>query len=616
MCGICGIYGVDGPVDADEALLTEMNGLLTHRGPDAEGYYLDDRVALGHRRLKIIDLTAGAQPMHSGDGRYVIVFNGEIYNYAAIRTELKQRGHVFSSNSDTEVLLAAFIEYGEACLEQLRGMFAFAIYDRRAGTLFLARDRVGIKPLYYRLQQDRFVFASEVKPLLAAWPQPPSVDSSLIDLYFSVGYVPGDRTLFEGVRKLPPAHHMWVRDGEITIDRYWDLETEPVAATSFEASMEELERRFTESVRLRMVSDVPIGAFLSGGLDSSAIVALMSQLSDQPIKTFSVGYDDEISELPYARAVAERFGTEHHEYTLQPVEFFESIELLLTQIEEPIVEPAAVALYQLACCAREHATVLLSGEGGDEALAGYPLYTLMRKVDRLRPAARLAAPLLAAVRGMARSEKVLKYVDWLGSELGDRYQGISCDVTRSIKQRIYADGADFGASTTAAVFRGLFDAGTERTALQRMSYVDINSWLPDDLLIKADKMTMAASIELRVPFLDHDLLEYCYGLPDDFKIRGQERKYILKKLMEKHLPREIIYRKKQGFPVPIAQWFRGELYGRVRETLLDPGAFVGELTARGYIETVLERHRSGREDLSRRIFSLLTLETWHRIYIR
>lgn len=616
MCGICGIYAVQGRVDADEALLTEMNGLLTHRGPDAEGYYRDVRIALGHRRLRIIDLTTGAQPMHSGDGRYVIVFNGEIYNYAAIRSELTQQGHVFSSESDTEVLLEAFIEHGEACLDRLRGMFAFAVYDRRTGALFLARDRVGIKPLYYRFDKDRLVFASEVKPLLAAWPQPPSVDISLIDLYFSVGYVPGHRTLFEGVRRLPPGHYMWVRDGEVTIDRYWDLGAEPVAPTSFEASIAEFERRLIESVRLRMVSDVPIGAFLSGGLDSSAIVALMSELSDQPIKTFSVGYDDEVSELPYARTVAEHFGTEHHEYILQPIEFFESVELLLGQLEEPIVESAAVALYQLACCAREHATVLLSGEGADEALGGYPLYTLMQKVDRLRPAARLAAPLLAAARGSLHSEKTLKYLDWLGSELGDRYQGISCDVTRSIKQRMYADNSDFGASTTTAMFRRLFDTGTERTALQRMSYVDINTWLPDDLLIKADKTTMAASIELRVPFLDHELLDYCYGLPDDFKIRGRERKYILKKLMEKHLPREIIYRKKQGFPVPIAQWFRGELHDRVRETLLDPGAFVAELTAKGYIEAVLERHRAGREDLSRRIFSLLTLETWHRIYIR
>lgn len=620
MCGIAGIINRDQQRPASEADIRRMSDMMIHRGPDAGGVFVHEYIALGHRRLKIIDLEGGAQPMFSIDQSIVVVFNGEIYNFKSIRERLQAKGYRFRTCSDTEVIVQAYSEYGEACVDQFRGMFAIAIFDRRQNKLLIIRDRLGIKPVYYHLDEDRLLFASEIKPLLSQLPKRPGVHTSVMDFYISVGYVPGEETLFEGIKKLLPGHLLVVQDNRVTIRSYWDLEDSPARNLTFAQARTEFTALLEESVSLRLVSDVPLGAFLSGGLDSSSIVAIMSRLSTEPVKTFSVGYANqpESNELGYAKTIADHFKTEHHEYVLEPLDFFNSLELLLRFTEEPIVESAAVALYQLSVLAKEHVTVILSGEGGDEILAGYPLHTITNKVDHLHQLARwFPQPLRRGLGLAARSrEKWMKYWDWINTPLADRYQSISQDVTWSIKERIYRSDLLLDShARTREYFQSLYARMSEGSKLRKMTYADIKSWLPDDLLVKADKMTMAASLELRVPMLDHRLLEFATALPDRFRLNGAQGKFLLKKTMEGTLPREIIYRKKRGFPVPIASWFRTTLFEKTKEILLDETTLSRGYFRRDYIESVLQRHKDCKEDLSRRIFSLLNLELWHRKYV-
>ena len=619
---MCGIAGIVTPVSrrAAPSIIEAMTRAMVLRGPDAEGYFVRDHVALGHRRLKIIDLEGGIQPLFNEDRSVVVVYNGEIFNFQEVKADLEAKGHHFRTHSDTEVIVHAYEEYGELCPTYFRGMFAFAVYDIGRNRTLLARDRLGIKPLYDHLDGDHLFFASEIKPLLQVLEHRPAVDKGQIDFYMSIGYVPGERTLFRGINRLLPGHTMLFEKGKASIRRYWDISAIPTLDISFKEAHERLEHLLLESVRMRLMSDVPLGAFLSGGLDSSAIVACMSRMMTEPVKTFSVGYSDDptSSELEYARIVAKAFNTEHHEFILESGDFFNSLDLLLEHMEEPVVESAAVALYQLSKLAREHVTVVLSGEGGDEILAGYPLYKIMPKVDRIHEFVQLLPEALHVWIGRhgIGSEKALKYWDWIGTPLSKRYWGISNDVTPSLKKRMYQ--SEFYAQvggTVGTVFEKLFNTLEQGTKLRRMTYVDLKTWLPDDLLLKADKMTMACSLELRVPMLDHVLLEFATALPDNLRCNGKQGKYLLKKVMEGYLPREIIYRSKKGFPVPIAVWFRGPLFEKVREILLDTRTLSRGYFRSEYIEIVLERHRAGAEDLSRRIFSLLALELWHRKYI-
>jgi len=620
MCGICGILqrNLDTPVSRE--LIESMNGLIAHRGPDAEGFFFDPGIGLGHRRLKIIDLEGGVQPMYSDDDNLVVIFNGEIYNFGEIRKKLQQAGHRFKTHSDTEVIIEAYLAYGESCVEHFRGMFAIALYDRKRRKLILIRDRLGIKPLYYSLDPERLVFASEVKPIIEALGRKPEVNRKALDFYISVGYVPGESTLFDGIRKLAPGHMLIAEDGRCDIHRYWDLEdTEQQQLPGTEAA-DRFSELLAESVKLRMISDVPIGAFLSGGVDSSVIVGMMSQLSSEKVKTFSVGYEDdeESSELGYASIVAKHFDTDHHEYILKPLDFFESIDLLLEHAEEPIVESAAVALLQLSHLAKEEVTVILSGEGGDEILAGYPLHQTMPKIDSMHSIVRHVPAFFRRMAGycLGGNEKLSKYWDWAEMPIEARYQSISNDVTLSIKRKMYRDESLLEAhQSTSAYFRHLYDHLQKGTSLRKMTYSDIKSWLPDDLLVKADKMTMAASLELRVPFLDHKLVEFSTALPDSYRLNGNQGKFLLKKYAESLLPERIIYRKKRGFPVPISTWFRNELYEKTAEIMLDSSSVNRGYFKRGYVENLLFRHRQGKEDLSRRIFALLNLELWHRRYV-
>jgi asparagine synthase (glutamine-hydrolysing) len=619
MCGIAGIAYSNHDRRVDTDTLVRMTRAMAHRGPDGEGYFHGGHVGLGHRRLSIVDLSGGAQPMYNEDRSVVVTYNGEIFNFADVKRELESKGHTFANNCDTEVIVHAYEEYGAACPTHFRGMFAFAIYDANRRRLFLCRDRMGIKPVYYTFTDGTLYFASEVNALLKALGRRATVDDQNLDFYLSLGYVPGSETMFKDIKKLEPGHTLTFEQGRIEIQQYWNLEDRQPLKLTFEEARERFTEMLRETIRMRLMSDVPLGAFLSGGLDSSAVVATMSRFMNEPVKTFSVGYADDpaSSELEYARKVANHFKTEHHEFILNSEDFFESLDLLLAHIEEPIVESAAVALYRLATLARKHVTVILSGEGGDEILAGYPLYQIMPKVDRAHAwLGNVPRPLLhLAARGLA-SEKHLKYADWMSAPLAQRYWGISSDVTPWIKRRMYGEALlDGGGDRVSDYFAKLFHSMPNSTALRRMTYVDLKTWLPDDLLVKADKMTMAASLELRVPLLDHKLLEFATALPDQYRLNGNQGKYLLKKVMEAELPHDIIYRKKKGFPVPVAKWFRGELYDRTSEILLDRQATDRRYYRQDYVEGVLKRHRSGKEDLSRRIFSLLTLEMWHRKYV-
>jgi asparagine synthase (glutamine-hydrolysing) len=622
MCGFCGIYEPTGSSGVDQTLLMQMTRLMAERGPDAEGFWSDQRLGLGHRRLTVIDLAAGEQPVYNEDKSILVVFNGEIFNYQELRRDLLARGHRFSTNTDTEVIVHAYEEFGPRCVERFRGMFAFALYDTKQGSLFIARDRLGIKPLYYSAANGRLVFASEVKPVLLAGGGYATPEPAAIDFFTSIGYVPGEDTIFKGVKKLLPGHYLQWKPGQAApvIEKYWEVPDGQSGPRSFEEASEQFQALLRESVRLRLISDVPLGAFLSGGVDSSVIVAQMRELTNGPVKTFSIGYGDspEHSELPYARTVAQHLGTDHTEHHLTHGDFFENIAAFVQRSEEPIVEAAGIALYHLAKVARRDVTVVLSGEGGDEALAGYPLYEITRKVNRVRALARPfgGAAIARALASRVKSEKAAKYLDWIGTPPEQRYWSIPNDLTRGIRNRMYTDGFKTAVgSTVGDYFGALYGHLGSATALKRMSYVDLKSWLPDDLLIKADKMTMAASVELRVPFLDHKLIEFCMTLPDELRLNGGVGKYLLKRVALKWLPESIIYRKKQGFPVPTSLWFREKLYDRVAEVLLDPRTLGRGYFRPEYVRSILQKHRAGHGDYSRRLLTLVILETWHRTFV-
>ncbi|MBI5118513.1 asparagine synthase (glutamine-hydrolyzing) [Candidatus Poribacteria bacterium] len=619
MCGIFGVVWSDVQKTVSPRWIEGMTDTMAHRGPDDSGIYINGNVGLGHRRLSIIDLSGGNQPLFNEDNSVVVVFNGEIYNYLDLRKELASRGHIFRTGSDTEVIVHAYEEYGTECSRHLRGMFAFAIYDKRDRSLYVSRDRVGIKPLYYYCGRDVFLFASEIKALLGTRCFDPEIRIESLDYYLTVGYVPSPRTLFQGVRKLEPGHFLTLKNGETHVTRYWDLHgVEP-----FRGSVEDAEKRLEDllvrCVRSHLMSEVPMGVFLSGGVDSSTIVAVMARMMSTPVNTFSVGYEraEGISELHFARRVATVFGSIHHEHVLTPENFMSSIELALGFTEEPIVESAAIALFRLSQFARNNATVLLSGEGADEVFVGYPIYSKMRTIETLR-SYRSFIPRKMFTEWMRRlaGERGTKYADWIASREDGVYLSVSGDVTSSIRKEMLSE--DFRNSCSRGVsdfFEELGETFDGWSPLQKMQYVDTMTWLPDDLLIKADKMTMAASIELRVPFLDHEMVEFGFSLPDDYKMRRGKGKYLLKRLMSKYLPDDIVYREKRGFPVPIAQWFREDIFDAACEILMDRVSQSRGYFKRGYIERILSSHRKRREDFGRRIFSLINLELWHRMYI-
>jgi len=626
MCGICGKLAFEQGARVDAALIRNMLATIRHRGPDDEGVYSAPQIGLGHRRLSIIDLNTGHQPICNEDGTVWIVFNGEIYNYQELRPFLLSRGHRFSTQTDTEVIVHLYEEFGPDCLQKLRGMFAFAIWDEKRQSLFLARDRVGIKPLYYSLTDTSLVFGSEIKAILADPAVNCEVAPEVIDRFLTFLYLPGEETLVRSVRKLAPGSYAIACNGHLEVRQYWDLSfAKPADVPEQKEGERRLLEILDEAVRLHMIADVPVGVLLSGGVDSTAVLSFAAQQTDRQINTYTIGFSDpEIAdERPYARLAAETFGARYREMTISADDFAAFMPRYVWHMEEPVCEPPAIALYYVSRLASGEVKVLLSGEGGDEAFAGYSNYRNLLWLERLK---RHLSPLNGSVaRGLSLADslfhlpRVAKYAPLMNARFPDYYFSRTSNPYRYSGNGLgMLYSADFARSIdrehSIEPVRQLQKHVTGQNTLDSMLYIDTKTWLPDDLLIKADKMTMANSVELRVPLLDHKVLEFAAALPSNLKVRGFTTKYLAKKTLEKRVPRQILERRKAGFPVPYESWLRNELRGWVREVLLDR-----KTASRGYFATPAVEQLLARDQaeggLSKEIFSLLTLELWHRTFL-
>jgi asparagine synthase (glutamine-hydrolysing) len=621
MCGICGKVKFDRESPVSGTLLKAMADSIAHRGPDDEGFYISGQVGLGFRRLSIIDLAGGHQPLSNEDGTVWIVFNGEIYNYQELRQELLSKGHIFRTQTDTEVIVHLYEEFGDRCVEKLRGMFGFAIWDERQLKLLLARDRTGIKPLYYGVTDRSLVFGSEMKAILVDPEIKREILPSIVDRFLTFDYVAGDETLFKNIYKLPPGSLMVIQDGKSEIKQYWDLHFSPGNLT-IESAEEQLLELLEESVRLHMISDVPVGFLLSGGVDSTAMLSLAARKTDKPISSYTVGFTNSgfADERPFARMAAEKYGSEHHEITISSKDFVDFMPGYVWHMEEPVCEPPAVALYYISKLARNYVKVLISGEGGDEAFGGYPNYRTMLLLERLKRATRpLNGALSKSVSLLHKAipwQRLGKYLPFLDVPFESYYYSRTSSPFRLFNahyREIYSD--DFGRTVSkehsVLPVTRLLQQNRSDDLLSRMLYVDTKTWLPDDLLVKADKMTMANSIELRVPLLDHKILEFAASLPSSFKVHGFETKYVAKRCLSSQVPKEILDRKKTGFPVPYAEWLRTDLRGWVRDVLLDREALEREYFKKPAIEKLLKENvESGLHNKD--IFSLVVLELWHR----
>lgn len=620
MCGICGVIS-KGDYRVDVARISTMVQSLKHRGPDDNGIHLTNGVALGHTRLSIIDLASGRQPIYNEDGQKCIVFNGEIYNYLDLREYLIGRGHRFSSRSDTEVILHLYEEEGTDCVKDLRGMFAFAIWDGEERSLFLARDRLGIKPVYYSENNECFSFSSEIKSLLVAGLVRPELNVPLVDQYIALNYTIGPETMIEKVKKLMPGHYLIFKGNSLRVSKYWDMDEIEVTRASFDECLEIMGSLIEESIRIRLMSEVPLGAFLSGGVDSSVTVGVMARITGKPVKTFTVGYEnaEDASELQYARIVADHFKTEHHEMILKPGRFMDLVTNVVWYLDEPVAEYATIPLFLLSRLAKEHVTVMLSGEGADELFAGYPIYRYMNYIESYRrlPAFLRRGLIEPIIDPYFKVKKHGKYRDWLKEPLERRYIGNGSNFSSGMRDRLYTADfqKDLDRSGLYNVIASYYDRVSSRDSIGRMLYLDTKTWLPEDLLIKADKMTMAAAIELRVPFLDHKLVEFAASLPSKMKDTGFTSKYIFKKYAEKFVPGGIVHRKKRGFPVPVKQWLRRELFENARQILLESRTRERGIFDLDYVEELLAGHAHTSMDLSKQLWNLFILEIWLRIYI-
>ncbi len=624
MCGIAGIVSTYRKVSLDA--LRSMTSAIDYRGPDGDGHLLLEKnaVGFGHRRLSILDVrTVGSQPMVSACGRFHIVFNGEIYNYLELKEKLNACGYSFTTETDTEVLLAAYAHWGEACLNYLIGMFAFAIWDREKKKLFAARDRLGIKPFYYKHENGRLIFSSEIKSIHAVDSAKKGVATSLIDAYMSFGYVPGENTLFVGIKRLLPGHKLTYRLGNApVVEKYWSFNFSPDYSKNFNTCVNAVDELLKDSIALRLRSDVPLGVFLSGGLDSSAVVSLLAPGASSGLKTFSIAYDfgSAYDETPYAREVSGMYRTDHHETRMTPRQFVDFVPKYIWHMDEPVTEAAAISLYFVSKLARENVTVCLSGEGSDELFAGYDFYFYNLVLEKMRGFLGGAGSNMIAALGakVTRSQKLLKYLEMLEQPFEKRYKGIS-SYEESAKNKLYRN--DFLPTVTAGndalrVFlQGIFDESDSWDPLSRMLYFDTKTWLVDDLLIKADRMSMATSIELRVPFLDHRLVELAATIPSKYKMRGRNSKFILKELLKNRLPESIIKRKKMGFPTPLETMFKTDLYDYAYDTLLSQQAVNRGYFDRSAVQKLLEDHRQNKAKNHREIWQLVVLEEWHRQFL-
>jgi len=629
MCGIAGILEFGRDARADAAALREMCRVMAHRGPDDDGFHTEGPAGIGMRRLSIVDLATGHQPISNEDGSLTIVFNGEIYNHLALREQLIARGHSYRTHSDTETIVHLYEEYGRDCVQHLRGMFAFAIWDRNRKTLFIARDRLGIKPLYYRLTPERLVFGSEIKVVLAHGTTRAEFDRAALPEFLAFGYLSGQETFYAGIRKLLPGHTMEVgADGQPAIRQYWDLDASLPHESRDERYYVRSYRELLEgAVNSHLMSDVPLGVFLSGGLDSSAVAALMTKIRREPVETFSVGYREQIySELPFARVVSDHIKSQHREVMVSEQDFFDALPHLIWHEDEPIVWPSSVSLYFVAKLARERVTVVLTGEGSDETLAGYTRYAFTLKNAALDRAYRSVVP--GAVRRGLRNAVATSAL--LGATLRRKLEHTFLAKDGASWASFYFDNffSAFGEAEQSGLLTSDFaDDFAPSTAyksvlqhwehssgemLQRLLYTDIKTYLVE-LLMKQDNMSMAASIESRVPFLDHVLVEFATRIPREVQIKGLAGKTILKKAVEDILPHEIIYRPKLGFPTPWSGWLAGPRLEKIRDLLLEPRSLDRGYFRREAIERLFNEHRAKHRDNYDRIWRLLNLELWHRV---
>jgi asparagine synthase (glutamine-hydrolysing) len=621
MCGIAGFVTLR-PGTPDPDVLRRMTESIRHRGPDAEGFYLDAHAALGHRRLSIVDLSTGAQPMTNEDGSLHVVFNGEIFNHADLRPKLKKCGHRYKTSSDTEAILHAYEEYGSECVTQFRGMFAFVIWDATRKRISGARDRLGIKPFYYFYDGRTLVFASEIKALLEHPAVSAEINEERLGEYLAFGYTSGEETLFRGIRKLMPGHRFTFDEEGLQIEQYWDVpRAERFEDRPDEDWIRECRRRLEETVRMRLMSDVPLGAFLSGGVDSSAITALMTRMVTGRVKTFSVGYEEtRYSELGYASEVARTLGTEHREVRVSRSDFFGALPKLVWQEDEPICWPSSIPLYFVSKLAAEEVKVVLTGEGSDEIFGGYHRYAHYLRNQRLLGAyGRLPAGLRRGVRAIIASNPLLsgdvrrklshtilgraETVESL--HVDNFYSALSAEDQRGMLRTGNAEVYDN--------FLGYWQRGEQASTLGRLLYADQKTYLVE-LLMKQDQMSMASSIESRVPLLDHPLVEFAARVPDRMKIRDGVGKYIFKKAVEDLLPGEIVHRTKMGFPTPVRDWLRDEQAGEIRTQLLNGTGLLAEYVRREPLERLLDEHKEGRRDATDQIWRLLNLQVWGEVF--
>ncbi len=617
MCGIAGIVEFEGGQQPSVEALERMAGSLAHRGPDQQGLYRSGAVGLAHRRLSIIDLVSGEQPMETQDGQVCVVFNGEIYNHLELKTHLEQKGYEFRTRSDTEVLLMLYVHYGAEAFPKLNGMFACALYDRRNGQVVLARDRFGKKPLFYYRDARRFVFGSELKAVLASGLVPRDIELAALHEYLTHSYIVGERAIVRGVLRLPPAHVLVLRDGQITRRRYWELSFGPGSHTPGEPEVvERLESLLRDAVKRRLMSDVPLGAFLSGGLDSSVVVALMAQLADRPVKTFTVGFHEgEYSELEDARLVAKHLGTDHHETVVAP-SAFDMLHDLIWYLDEPFGDSSAVPTYYVCREARSHVTVALSGDGGDEVFAGYTRYQTPAKGGSL------PAWLRRGVLGPLADLLPFEAPGWnhlyaAGHAEPQRFPGGVDLFFPYIRDRLYSPETlrlvkAFNPSEESDRF---MKGRAYADPVSRFQYFDTMQYLPADILTKVDRMSMANSLEVRSPMLDHTVVEYMATLPVTFKLRGGVSKYVLRRVAEKLLPAPVLTKRKQGFALPKDQWFLGELRQAATDILLDTRALSRGYFREATLKRMLQHHATGRRDYSAWIWCLVVLEMWFRVFM-
>lgn len=616
MCGIAGIFGLSGervePID-----IVAMCDALMSRGPDDEGYYINGSVGLGMRRLSIIDVENGKQPIHNEDNTVHVVLNGEIYNFQELRAQLKGRGHSFYTDSDTEVIVHLYEEYGDQCVQHLRGMFAFALWDDKQKKLLLVRDRLGIKPLFYGQFHGHLVFGSELKALLQLPWVERQLDWGAVSHLFTFLTTPRDQSILSGIHKLEAGHMLTIQANRLPeVTRYWDVNFEADTQKSEDDFVEELREKLSESVRLRMICDVPFGAFLSGGIDSSAVVATMATQCSQPIKTFSVGFSEQAyNELSYARKVAEAFGTDHHELVLQP-DVMGILDDIVWDMDEPFGDSSAIPTYMVSKLASQHVKVVLSGDGGDELFAGYDRYCVEQRERRYRYIPGVLRSLMGAVGGqLSEGTKGRNFLKHIALDGPDRYldagtlfdresqqslfqspvceQILSLDPWQSMLQSLPADDSDW---------------------LSSLQYLDIKNYLSLDILTKVDRMSMANSLEARVPLLDHKLVEFAATIPSEFRLRNGNTKHIFKRAMRGVLPDHIIDRPKQGFAIPLGEWFRGDLNSFVHDLLLSPTSQARNIFNSGYIENLLQLHNRGRS-LDLQLWTLISFELWCRRFL-